>query len=40
MFDSVSLPVAGGLYDRALGPVERSDICPTCGHREKDCAVR
>lgn len=30
-FDTFGKPVAGGVYDRALGPTEFSVTCPTCG---------
>ncbi|CAI5473489.1 unnamed protein product, partial [Closterium sp. Yama58-4] len=30
LFDGLRSPAAGGLYDPALGPVDKSDVCVTC----------
>lgn len=30
LLDNTNTPAAGGLYDPALGPMKRDDICQTC----------
>lgn len=30
-FDTFNRPTEGGVYDRALGPVDFNIVCPTCG---------
>lgn len=36
-FDSLNHPVIGGLYDPALGPVEKNGRCSTCGLGSAQC---
>ncbi len=36
-FDALSHAIAGGLYDPALGPVERGSRCGTCGLGQAQC---
>lgn len=36
-FDSLNHPVVGGLYDPALGPVEKNGRCTTCGLGSAQC---
>ena len=36
-FDQIGHPTIGGLYDPALGPVERDDQCKTCGLAQQIC---
>lgn len=37
-FDPMGYPLAGGLYDKALGPLsEKSDPCSTCKKNYNDC---
>ncbi|KAL3868878.1 hypothetical protein ACJMK2_041634 [Sinanodonta woodiana] len=36
-FDSLLHPTQGGLYDPALGPVDRDDLCSTCGQNYIFC---
>lgn len=36
-FDALNHPVIGGLYDPALGPVEKSGRCSTCGLGATQC---
>ena len=36
-FDSLLHPNLGGLYDPALGPVDKSDVCGTCGLNYVHC---
>jgi len=35
--DHLKQPVRGGFYDRAMGPINNTDTCATCGLIEKDC---
>lgn len=37
VFDSLGNPVHGGLYDPALGPVDKNARCPTCGQSAFQC---
>ncbi|CEH13852.1 beta and beta-prime subunits of dna dependent rna-polymerase [Ceraceosorus bombacis] len=37
LLDTTGLPTAGGLYDPALGPMERSAICQTCHQSSFKC---
>jgi DNA-directed RNA polymerase I subunit RPA1 len=30
-FDTFNRPTEGGVYDKALGPVDFNVVCPTCG---------
>ncbi|XP_033736783.1 DNA-directed RNA polymerase I subunit RPA1-like [Pecten maximus] len=36
-FDSLAHPCSGGLYDSALGPTDRDDVCGTCGQNFVHC---
>ncbi|XP_060077390.1 DNA-directed RNA polymerase I subunit RPA1-like [Ylistrum balloti] len=36
-FDSLAHPCSGGLYDAALGPTDRDDVCGTCGQNFVHC---
>lgn len=36
-FDSIGNPVSGGLYDVAMGPSTRREICSTCLSDQRDC---
>ncbi|KAJ8306316.1 hypothetical protein KUTeg_016861 [Tegillarca granosa] len=36
-FDTLLHPTAGGLYDAALGPVDKDDLCGTCGQNFVHC---
>ena len=36
-FDDLLHPNAGGLYDGALGPTDRSDLCLSCGMNYVHC---
>lgn len=36
-FDALNHPVIGGLYDPALGPVEKNSRCTTCGLGSAQC---
>lgn len=36
-FDSIGNPVTGGLYDVAMGPSTRREICSTCFNDQRDC---
>ena len=36
-FDSLLHPNLGGLYDPALGPVDKQDVCETCGLNHTHC---
>ncbi|CAM9118714.1 unnamed protein product [Sphacelaria rigidula] len=36
-FDTLNNPLPGGLYDPALGPVDRHMMCETCGQDQKNC---
>lgn len=36
-FDSLLHPNYGGLYDPALGPADRDEICDTCGQNNIHC---
>ena len=36
-FDSLLHPNMGGLYDPALGPIDKSDVCGTCGLNYVHC---
>jgi DNA-directed RNA polymerase I subunit RPA1 len=36
-FDALNHPVVGGLYDPALGPVEKNGRCSTCGLGSAQC---
>ena len=36
-FDNLRQPVRGGFYDRAMGPIDFHESCPTCGCNEKQC---
>ncbi len=36
-FNSLGNPVTGGLYDNAMGPTTRGDICTTCLNDENSC---
>ncbi|XP_046400249.1 DNA-directed RNA polymerase I subunit RPA1 isoform X2 [Ischnura elegans] len=36
-FDSLGHPVAGGLYDKALGPTSDNERCATCGNSRTSC---
>ena len=36
-FDALNHAIAGGLYDSALGPVERGSRCGTCGLGQAQC---
>ncbi|TIB69160.1 hypothetical protein E3P77_00623 [Wallemia ichthyophaga] len=37
LLDNTGRPTAGGLYDPALGPSDRGDICATCGLSSFNC---
>ncbi|KAE8244306.1 hypothetical protein A4X13_0g6690 [Tilletia indica] len=37
LFDSTNTPSRGGLYDPALGPIDKFDICQTCHLRSYEC---
>ncbi|CDZ97905.1 beta and beta-prime subunits of dna dependent rna-polymerase [Phaffia rhodozyma] len=37
LFDNLSRPTIGGLYDPALGPMEKGDVCSTCRLTSFDC---
>ncbi|KAL8172139.1 hypothetical protein V2J09_023943 [Rumex salicifolius] len=37
VLDPVGGPISGGLYDPALGPMDESVICKTCGQRYYNC---
>lgn len=37
LFDSLNRPAPGGLYDAALGPVGKSDLCATCHLGQMQC---
>lgn len=37
-FDDLKQPVKNGLYDPALGPLEKSDSCFTCGQSQAACS--
>jgi DNA-directed RNA polymerase I subunit RPA1 len=37
IYDNLNQPIAGGLYDTALGPIEKHESCITCGLNSKDC---
>ncbi|CAD6897983.1 unnamed protein product, partial [Tilletia laevis] len=37
LFDSTNTPSRGGLYDPALGPIDRFDICQTCHQPSYEC---
>eukprot|EP00727_Mastigamoeba_balamuthi_P002925 m51a1_g1263 putative DNA-directed RNA polymerase (1659) ;mRNA; f:56514-62305 len=37
LFDNLDAPVSGGLYDLAMGPVEKFGTCRTCGLVYKFC---
>ena len=36
-FDALSNPEVNGLYDPALGPVDRHAVCPTCHLTQREC---
>ena len=36
-FDEFLHPNAGGLYDRSMGPTDRSDLCESCGMNYVHC---
>lgn len=36
-FDDLLHPNAGGLYDGSMGPVDRSDLCESCGMNNVHC---
>jgi len=38
VFDNLKQAVPGGLYDPALGPIDRNSLCATCHLTEKDCS--
>lgn len=37
VFDSLEQVVPGGLYDKALGPIDKFDNCVTCTLPYKEC---
>jgi len=37
LFDNTNTPSRGGLYDPALGPIDKFDICQTCHLRSYEC---
>ncbi|KAK0557362.1 hypothetical protein OC846_000581 [Tilletia horrida] len=37
LFDTTNTPSRGGLYDPALGPIDKFDICQTCRSTTYDC---
>lgn len=37
IFDSLNNPVPSGLYDPAMGPVDKNARCPTCGQTAFQC---
>jgi len=37
IYDNLNQPIAGGLYDTAMGPIEKHDHCITCGLNSADC---
>lgn len=37
LYDTLNHPIKGGLYDPALGPVERNARCGTCGLNSNQC---
>ncbi|KAL5545582.1 hypothetical protein UlMin_005269 [Ulmus minor] len=37
LLDSVDRPVAGGLYDPAMGPLDERTACKSCGQRSYNC---
>lgn len=36
-FDSIGNPTTGGLYDVAMGPSSRNEVCSTCFNDQNDC---
>ncbi|CAO1406865.1 unnamed protein product [Diamesa tonsa] len=36
-FDAIGNPVSGGLYDVAMGPSSKNEICTTCHNDSRDC---
>ncbi|XP_069127871.1 DNA-directed RNA polymerase I subunit RPA1-like [Argopecten irradians] len=36
-FDALAHPCSGGLYDSALGPTDKDDLCGTCGQNFVHC---
>lgn len=38
VFDPFGLPLVGGLYDPAMGPIAKFEDCQTCGLRENFCS--
>jgi len=37
IYDNLNQPIEGGLYDPALGPIEKHETCVTCSLPSKDC---
>lgn len=37
IYDNLNQPIAGGLYDPAMGPIEKNESCVTCGLKAIDC---